>query len=239
MIIKGEGDKPYKITSYHRFCGNTNHNDPTNTKKGGRRKWILRCSDELIDNKDYFTDMYGNVVTNTVIIRSFYDYLLSLDSKDFLKIQTPITEYQEILQEGNIDTIELFIEYMTKSYYCNGYNTYDLDLDDKTENTTNEMSDEYNAEIKHQYTMSDIYSEFKTFKTQFHIHNYEVSSLGLIKKLHIWNKENGINLIERKRVRNNGNDMKYNQFNFKELVKHFKLDEVKEDIPNGKCLIKL
>ena len=44
MVIKGEGDKPFTIQSVHSFMGSTNNPDPTNTKKGDRRKWIIIIS---------------------------------------------------------------------------------------------------------------------------------------------------------------------------------------------------
>ena len=202
MSIKGEGDKPYKIASYHRFMMSSNNEDPSSV---GRRKWFIRCSDILKDNIEYWADMNAIIDTKNVI-RSFYDYLMTIDSEDFMRLEMPITEYQEILQESSVDTIELFVEWVAKTYHYKGYI--------KDEGSEHE---EYGYGVKSDYSMGELYQLFKDFKSKYHIHNYEVSALSLMKKLQLWGYNN--KLI----VKNKGRLYNTTSFKYDELVKHFKI----------------
>ena len=58
LQVESKGKDPIEIISYHRFIGSTNNEDPTNVRKGNRRKWIIRCSDELKNNKEKFNRLY-------------------------------------------------------------------------------------------------------------------------------------------------------------------------------------
>ena len=202
MSIKGEGDKPYKIASYHRFMMSSNNEDPSSV---GRRKWFIRCSDILKDNIEYWADMNAIIDTKNVI-RSFYDYLMTIDSEDFMRLEMPITEYQEILQESSVDTIELFVEWVAKTYHYKGYV--------KDEDSEHE---DYGYGVKSDYSMGELYQLFKDFKSKYHIHNYEVSALSLMKKLQLWGYNN--KLI----VKNKGRLYNTTSFKYDELVKHFKI----------------
>jgi hypothetical protein len=223
MVIKGEGDKPYTIQSIHSFMGSTNNLDPTNTKKDDRRKWIIRCSDELMGNKSYFGEM-NTLLNDEDVLRSFYDYLMTIKCDDIRDIDIPTTEYQEILQESNVDTIELFIKYMANAYFNSGYtsdNNYDTDNDAKTEAEDDNDNDNdiyFRAKIKRTpYSMSELYTEFQNFKLAFHIHNYECSNLSLLKKIRLWSYSN--KLIETKRERQTNKSI----IHFDKLVEHFEL----------------
>jgi hypothetical protein len=46
------------IKSYHRFIISTNKDDPIATSKDDRRNLIIRCSDELVNNKIYFDKLH-------------------------------------------------------------------------------------------------------------------------------------------------------------------------------------
>ena len=72
--------------------------------------------------------------------------------------------------------------------------------------------------------MSDLYHLFKDFTHKYHIHNYEISSLGLLKKLHIWAYNNQL-IIKKKTMTGNSTI-----FMFDKLVKHFKLDVTELDV---------
>lgn len=220
MAIKAEGDKPYKITSYHRFMMSSNNEDPTNSKKGDRRKWMVRSSDELIGNKEYWTEMYA-LIEKKDVIRSFYDHLMAIDSADFMRLETPITEYQEIIQGSNVDTIELFVEWVAKTYHYKGnVNSESGDDDDNSD---------YGYGVKSEYTSQELYQLFKDFKSKYHIHNYEVSVQKLTKSLQLWSYNN--KLI----VKNKGRAGNTTSFKYDALVKHFKIGE--GEITG--CMIKL
>ena len=57
LTINNKGANQYDIQSYHRFIISTNNEEPINTSKDDRRKFIVRCSDELIGKKEYFNSL--------------------------------------------------------------------------------------------------------------------------------------------------------------------------------------
>ena len=236
MNIKGEGDKPYKIVSYHRFMGNTNNQNPFNTKKGTRREWIIRCSDELIENFPYFKKINA-LIKDDNVIKSFYRYLLSIDVENFIAQKPPQTEYQTILQEETEDMIHLFIKDFATEFYRHGYdNDSDSESDD---GTTNESYENQTYWFKTDgYTSGEIYDLFKAFRNKLHIHNYECSALSLMKKISLWATSNKL-ITKRK-----GKKCNFTEFNFDGLVEHFKLkeeyaEEEEDELPKGECLINM
>jgi hypothetical protein len=104
-----------KINSYHRFIITTNSEDPIKTTDDDRRKFIIRSSDELIGNKQYFV-MINKLLADQNVIRSCYNYFVGLDGLDtFHTLDLPKTEYQADLKEANKSPIELWIrDYVSK-----------------------------------------------------------------------------------------------------------------------------
>lgn len=118
LTINPKGLTPYEITSFHRFSMTTNKEDPFVTHKDDRRTYIIKCSNELIDNKEYFDNFY-KMINDDNSIATIYDYLKNLEGIDkFLDIPKPITSYQQTLQDINTDIIDSFmINFTTEHYY--------------------------------------------------------------------------------------------------------------------------
>ena len=116
--INEKNIKAYEINSFHRCLITTNHEEPIVVSKDTRRDVVIRCSDELINNKCYFDKIYS-LINDDNIVRDLYDYLLSLKGLDnFDKIALPKTEYQENLSDLSISVIEQWIKYWTiENYY--------------------------------------------------------------------------------------------------------------------------
>ena len=230
MTIKGEGDKPFVIQSYHRFLGGTNDENPTATKKGDRRKWLIRCSDKLIKNRPYFNKMNAHI-NNPTVMRSFYDYLMSVECDDLRELDVPTTEYQKILQESNTNIIELFLTHITQGYKneMDRINSHGVN-DENEESTLVDYS-------KEGHTSSEVYAYFKLFKETLHIHNYECNLLALMRRLKLWAYSN--HLITTKK----GKKLNTTVFDFAGLIGHFKIgdddgdDEAEDELPKGVCLI--
>ena len=109
MTINTKGVSAYEITSYHRWIITTNNEDPMPTKKDDRRFWIIRSSDELVGNKEYFYDMQ-EMLKDDNVIASLFDYFSTLEgAEDFGKLQRPITEYQQNIQDANISIPERWL----------------------------------------------------------------------------------------------------------------------------------
>ena len=124
LTINNKGVSQYKIQSYHRFIITTNNEEPINTTKDDRRKLIIRSSDELIGNKEYFVKMNDVLLPDVNVIKTCYEYFKSLDGLDkFLAIPMPTTEYQEELKSLDINYIEEWIK-----YYVNEFDDTDEDI---------------------------------------------------------------------------------------------------------------
>jgi len=216
MNIKGEGDKPYSIESVHRFMGGTNNEDPVKTKKGDRRNWIIRCSDELKGNMTHFVELNA-IIGCDDCMRTFYEYLMTIECSDIRLSETPMTEYQKIIQDANIDIIELYIKNLTEIFYRKGYYEDDGECE-------NDDGDGEGSGVLKGYTSEEIYNSFRDFKTDQHIHNYECNKIALMRRVKLWAYNN--KLIETKKTRTSNLSV----FDFKGLVKYFKLE--------SECLIK-
>jgi len=109
ITINEKGIIPYEIASYHRFFITTNNEDPVKTSKDDRRKLIVRASDELIGNREYFDKMYAMLEDDNAV-RSIYEYFKTLSGADkFGKIPLPETEYHRDIKEAQTSPIELWL----------------------------------------------------------------------------------------------------------------------------------
>ena len=117
LTINNKGVSQYKIQSHHRFIITTNNEEPINTTKDDRRKLIIRSSDELIGNKEYFTQLNDVILEDVNVIKTCYEYFKSLEGLDkFLKLPMPTTEYHEELKSLDINYIEEWIKYYVYSF---------------------------------------------------------------------------------------------------------------------------
>ena len=169
ISINAKGKDPFITTSFHKCCGSSNIEDPTNVKEDNRRKWIVRCSDELKGNKKKFDEIY-NKMEDTNTMRTLFDYLMTIDCKNLRGSEAPKTEYQSIMEDANEHIIQLFLKWsITDIEYHNG------DIDKKTDET----------QII-EYKSTELYDKFKRFKNYKHIHNYDVSCISLLKLIRLF-----------------------------------------------------
>lgn len=113
ITINEKGIIPYEIPSFHRFFITTNNEDPVKTSKDDRRKLIIRASDELIGNREYFDKMYAMLEDDNAV-RSIYEYFKTLPGADkFGKIPLPETEYHRDIKEAQSSPIELWLRQFT------------------------------------------------------------------------------------------------------------------------------
>lgn len=114
LAINAKGLPQYKIQSYHHWIITTNNEDPIPTKKDDRRFWIVRSSDELCGDKDYFDKCY-KFLNDDNVIKTMYEYFMSIPNIDeFSKIQKPTTEYQQNIQEANVSVPEMWLEHFVR-----------------------------------------------------------------------------------------------------------------------------
>jgi len=109
LQINPKGKDQFEIDSYHRFIITTNKQDPIPTSKSDRRNLIIRSSDELLGNKEYFTNMY-NLLEDVNVIRTCYDYFKSIPNLDkFKELEIPKTNYQENLKLLDLSPPEQYL----------------------------------------------------------------------------------------------------------------------------------
>ena len=118
LTINNKGINQYDIDSYHRFIATTNNEDPMKTQKDDRRNFIMRSSDELIGNKDYFNKMYL-LLDDVNVIKTCYEYFKSIPDMDkFNKLELPSSDYQNDMKELSISPIENWLKaYVLDNYY--------------------------------------------------------------------------------------------------------------------------
>lgn len=110
LTINTKGVPQYKIKSYHRWIITTNKDDPMPIDPNDRRFWVVRTSDELIGNKEYFKQMH-EMLHDKNAIASIFNYFNTLAGADqFGDIPKPRTEYHMNLQEGNISIPEQWLK---------------------------------------------------------------------------------------------------------------------------------
>ena len=126
--INIKGITQFPIQSFHRFIITTNSEEPISTSKDDRRKFIVRCSDELIGNKQYFDEFYG-YISDINFLKTCYEYFKSIADMDkFGSIPIPVTEYHNELKEMSENVIERWI----KDYTQENYNCIDIELQSKS-----------------------------------------------------------------------------------------------------------
>jgi hypothetical protein len=114
ISINEKGEKPYTITSYHKFISSSNGKTPIRTVKGDRRNFIVNSSGELIGNAPYFT-LLREYTENTKIQMIFHDYIIHLPNvENFRTLPLYTTEYHKTLQQSNREEIDLFIEFYAR-----------------------------------------------------------------------------------------------------------------------------
>ncbi len=118
MIINEKGVKQYSITSFHRYFATTNNEEPWKLVKDDRRHFVVRSSDELIGNKDFFKKCY-ELMNDVNVIKTCYEYFKSIpDLENFGKIKMPETEYASDTKEASISPIESWIKSLVlENYY--------------------------------------------------------------------------------------------------------------------------
>jgi len=111
LQINFKGKDVIEIDSFHRFILATNDKlGGVNTHAYDRRKLMIKTSNELLGNTEYFTKL-DKLINDTNYTKSFYEYLKSIpDMNNFHKIPVPKTEYQLTLCELSVSPVEGFIK---------------------------------------------------------------------------------------------------------------------------------
>ena len=116
LTINNKGMNQYEIQSYHRFIITTNNEDPITTKSDDRRNLVIRTSDELKGNDEYFKKFY-KMMDDVNVVKTFYEYLKNIpDMENFREIPIPQTEHQNDMKDMNMDIEERWLRDMVQNH---------------------------------------------------------------------------------------------------------------------------
>lgn len=117
LTINEKGVKQYSVTSFHRYFATTNMEEPWKLVKDDRRHFVVRSSDELIGNKDFFKKCY-EMMEDVNVIKTCYEYFKSIPNmENFGKIKMPETEYSADTKEAGTSPIESWIKSLVIEHY--------------------------------------------------------------------------------------------------------------------------
>lgn len=163
LTINPKGVGKYEITSYHRFLITTNKEDPVKTHKGDRRNLIIRSSDELVGNKEYFTRLHV-MLDDVNVVKTCYEYFKSVEGVDkFNEIPIPQTEHQTNLKKLGASPVEQWLESFTLE-------NYDKD-------TVEMLGTEAFEKFKHWLTSNNTKYEINAIKFGVRLSNLKLSAI--------------------------------------------------------------
>ena len=123
ISINSKGQAPIIIKSYHRFLNTTNNSDPVSVSKDDRRNCVIRASDELRGNAEYFKKLY-EMLEDVNVIKTCYEYFKTLPNADkFNSLPIPHTEYHEEMSQLSVSPIESWMRDYTEEFYNPETNT--------------------------------------------------------------------------------------------------------------------
>jgi hypothetical protein len=109
ITINEKGVNSVSVKSYARFLATTNNADPVSVTADDRRNCVIRTSDELCKNTEYFKTLYA-LLGDTNVVRNVYEYFKTLPCpKNFDELPIPQSEYQKSMVELSITPIEQWI----------------------------------------------------------------------------------------------------------------------------------
>jgi len=115
FIINMKGKDQFGINSFHRVMQDTNKRDPLETSEDDRRNLVIKCSDELKNNNEYFNKL-NSIMNKPFALRSLFWSFYTMEIADWNFRQIPRTEYHNTINEGNTNPYVLFMEYFTHYY---------------------------------------------------------------------------------------------------------------------------
>jgi hypothetical protein len=109
LTVNTKGVKQYTIDSYLKMIALSN-TITCKTVSGDRRNVLIKCSNEFVNNADYF-EILRDYQADKRVQMLFYERLINIpDLENFRKKPIPVTSYQKTIQNSNREDYDLFIE---------------------------------------------------------------------------------------------------------------------------------
>jgi hypothetical protein len=110
--INEKGIKSYSMRSYHRFITFTNNPVPVVPNK--RRDVIIRSSDEMIGDKEYFAQGF-DYAADEGVCKYIYDWFMETECKPkIVETDMPITEYHQEMIVAHKPIVRQFVEHLAE-----------------------------------------------------------------------------------------------------------------------------
>ena len=152
LVINQKGQPQVKIMSYHKFIITTNSEDPVYTDENDRRFFVIRSSDEKLNNLEYFKKM-NEYLDDPDVIKTCYEYFKNIpDIINFPFLVKPVSKFHDNLKELNKSVITQFLEHLCYLH---------------------------SEKVEVEYTTQDLYKDFTLWVDNNGI-KYETSSLKLM-----------------------------------------------------------
>ena len=102
-----------------------NNDNPLPITEGSRRFWYVDCSEVLIENTEYFNDLY-TFCGKKVNQRAFYQYLMEAPvQRKITEKDIPVTDDMRAMYEVNRDPIDEYAEsFVGKQSSQDNYDSY-------------------------------------------------------------------------------------------------------------------
>ncbi len=115
--INPKGVNSFPTKSSHVFFATTNSQHGCfKTTKDDRRNFVMRSSNRVRNDKEYFDRFYAYLKNNDAM-RSFYEYLKTLPDVPAILNDPPKTEYQNDIVELSKSPLEIWLETKTQKKY--------------------------------------------------------------------------------------------------------------------------
>lgn len=112
MRYEHKGTMTIDVPNLANLIFTTNNENPIPISFDDRRFVAIQCTDTLVNNHEYFTELHAYLKRDDVA-RAFYQYLMKVDISDISNFQAirPLTSYYQELQRLNLSPIDRFISW--------------------------------------------------------------------------------------------------------------------------------
>jgi hypothetical protein len=120
IVLNMKFKKPVSVRSYHHFLVTTNNPDPIKITEDDRRYVVIRSSDELRGNTEYFAQFH-QIIRNPRAVRAIYEYFTTpcahCNMDQFRSLPLPESTYSKQLKRVYKDPVLLWLEHLVSRFY--------------------------------------------------------------------------------------------------------------------------
>jgi hypothetical protein len=109
IVINQKNINQIVLKSFHRFIITTNNLETIKLPEDDRRNVVIKCSNELMGNKEYFIEMF-NLLNDDNVIKTIGEYFKQIEvNKDFLNEPIPNTDLRQDLIDLSMGPYKMWL----------------------------------------------------------------------------------------------------------------------------------